>query len=158
LGVRLPTILISPYVEPGAVIHTVFDHTSIIKTVRNRWDLPLLTERDRTANDLSEALTLDSPRTDVPEIIPRSFARVPRPEDEPLNDFQRGVLAVVAGVSVYYNVDQRKHLTERVADLAHLVENELAIRRLKTIGEAWQLMKAKLDFTFQYEGVPGEKG
>ena len=135
------------------MIHTVFDHTSIIKTACNRWNLPPLTERDKAANDLSEALTLDTPRDDVPEIKAQPYQRLPRPEYEPLNGFQSGVLAVVAGMSVYYNVDQRKHLTERVADMAHLVENELAIHRLHPIGEAWQFMKAKLDFTFQYEGV-----
>lgn len=157
LGVRLPTILISPYVEPGAVIHSVFDHTSIIKTVCKRWNLPPLTERDKAAQDLSEALTLDQPRTDVPEIHAQPYQRVPRPEDEPLNDFQKGVLAVVAGVAVYYNVDERKHLTERVADLTHMVENELEIHKMKTIGEAWHFMKTKLDLTFQYEGVPEQK-
>jgi phospholipase C len=156
LGVRLPTILVSPYVEPGAVLHTTFDHTSIIKTACERWNLAPLTERDRAANDLSDALTLDTPRDDVPEIQAQPYQRVPRPEDEPLNGFQKGVLAVVAGMSVYYNVDQRKPLTARVADVAHLVENELEIHKLKTIGEAWHFMKAKLDFTFQYEGVPGE--
>ena len=83
LGVRLPTVLVSPWIEPGTVVHTVFDHTSVIKTVCNRWDLPHLTERDKTATDLSAALTLDRPRTDEPLIAPRPFQRVPRPEDEP---------------------------------------------------------------------------
>jgi phospholipase C len=156
LGVRLPTLLISPYVERGAVVHREFDHTSIIKTVCNRWNLPPLTERDKAANDLSEALTLDRPRADVPEIHAQPYRRVPRPEDEPLNDFQKGVLAVVAGLSAYYQGDQRKHVTERIAEVAHLVENELEIRKLKTIGEAWHFMKAKLDFTFEYDGVTGE--
>jgi hypothetical protein len=46
----------------------------------------------------------------------------------------------------------------RRADLAHLVENEAEIPRLKTIGHAWQYMKAKLDITFQSDGVPGREG
>jgi phospholipase C len=36
-GVRVPAILVSPWVEPGAVSSTVFDHTSIIKTVLARF-------------------------------------------------------------------------------------------------------------------------
>lgn len=157
LGVRLPTVLVSPYLEPGAVAHSVFDHTSIIKTVCKRWNLPPLTERDKMANDLSEVLTLDQPRDDAPLITPKPFERVPRPEDEPLNDFQKGVLALVAGVTAYNRVDERKHFYERIADLLHLVENEAQIYRLKTIGEAWKFMKAKLDIMFQYEGVPDSK-
>ena len=50
-GTRVPTIFISPYVEEGTVIRsdgdTPFDHTSIIKTLCDRWGLEHLTERDR---------------------------------------------------------------------------------------------------------------
>ncbi|MCA1553837.1 MAG: hypothetical protein LC737_05620, partial [Chloroflexi bacterium] len=139
------------------VVHNVFDHTSIIKTVCNRWNLPPLSERDKAANDLSEALTLDTPRADVPVIEPKPFERVPCPEDEPLNDFQKGVLALVAGISGLNRVDEDKHITDRVADLLHIVENEAQIYRLKTIGQAWQFMRDKLHLTFQYENVHASK-
>lgn len=153
LGVRLPTLLISPYIEPGSVIHTVFDHTSIIKTVTNRWDLPPLTERDKAASDLSQALTLEQPRSDFPEIVPRPFSRVPRPEDEPLNEFQKGVLALVAGVEAMNRIDNTKSVAEKIVDLGRLVEIEAETARLRTIGEAWKFMKQKLDIAFQYEGM-----
>jgi phospholipase C len=152
LGVRLPTVLISPLIEPGTIVHTLFDHTSIIKTVSNRWGLPPLTERDKAANDLGEVLTLASPRGDLPEIAPRPYSRVPRPENEPLNDFQKGVLALVAGVEAMNRIDNTRSLTEKVADLARLVESEAQAARLRTIGEAWKFMKDKLDLSFQYEG------
>ncbi len=157
LGVRLPTVLISPYVERGTVVHTVFDHSSIIKTVCKRWDLPHLTERDRAAHDLSEVLTLDAPRDDDPLITPTPFQFMPRPENEPLNDFQKGVLALVAGISGLNRVDEDKHITQKVADLLHIVENEAQIHRLKTIGQAWQFMNERLHLTFQYGGVHGSK-
>src|SRR2546430_4824551 len=32
-GVRVPAIIISPWIEPRSVSHTLFDHTSIIKTI-----------------------------------------------------------------------------------------------------------------------------
>jgi Phosphoesterase family len=32
-GVRVPALIVSPYIEPGSVSHTLFDHTSIIKTI-----------------------------------------------------------------------------------------------------------------------------
>lgn len=34
LGVRVPAVLVSPYIAPGTVITDVFDHTSIIATAR----------------------------------------------------------------------------------------------------------------------------
>lgn len=68
-GVRVPAVLVSPLIEQGTVCHTAFDHTSIIKTVANRWlNGENLTARDLHASDVSEVLTLPRARTDVPEI------------------------------------------------------------------------------------------
>ncbi|MDP6361132.1 MAG: alkaline phosphatase family protein, partial [Planctomycetota bacterium] len=54
LGVRVPTILVSPYVEPGTVVHAQHEHTSIIKTITEKWGVEPLTERDKAANHLGE--------------------------------------------------------------------------------------------------------
>lgn len=153
LGVRLPVVLMSPYIEPGTIVHTLFDHTSIIKTVCMRWNLPPLTERDKAATDLWEVLTLDTRRDDDPFITPRSVPPMSRPAEEPLNDFQKGLLAIVTGFTATNRIDEDQHLTEKVAQLAQLLENEYQVRRLKTIGQAWKFMKERLDLTFQYEGV-----
>jgi phospholipase C len=74
-GVRVPTVLISPYIEAGTICrpagYTPFDHTSIIATVRNCFGLDgHLTERDKAAPDLSCALTLGKARTDKPAVKP----------------------------------------------------------------------------------------
>lgn len=153
LGVRLPVVLMSPYIEPGAIVHTVFDHTSILKTIEQRWNLPPLTERDKAAADLSEVFTLDTPRDDAPVITPRVVERTPRPADEPLNDFQKGLLAIVTGITALNRVDEKQHLLDKVAQLGRLVQDEYRVHRLHTIGQAWQFMKDRLDLTFQYEGV-----
>ncbi len=42
------------------------DHTSILKTLENRWSLSSLTARDAAAPDVSAVLTLTTPRTDDP--------------------------------------------------------------------------------------------
>jgi phospholipase C len=70
-GPRVPTLLVSPLIAPGTVFRvaagaTPFDHTSILKTVETRWNLPPLTARDAAAPDLGAALTLAAPRTDDP--------------------------------------------------------------------------------------------
>jgi phospholipase C len=36
-GVRVPALVVSPWVEPGAVAKTLFDHTSIVKTILLRF-------------------------------------------------------------------------------------------------------------------------
>ena len=69
-GPRVPTVLISPLIPAGTVFRasgaTPFDHTSILKTVQQRWGLSALTARDAAAPDVSAVLSLATPRTDDP--------------------------------------------------------------------------------------------
>jgi hypothetical protein len=71
-----------------------------------------------------------------------------------LNDFQKGVLAVVAGVEARNRIDDSKGVVDKVGGVLRLIESEAQVPRLHTIGQAWKYMKDKLDLTFQYEGVP----
>ncbi|HEY8046776.1 MAG TPA: alkaline phosphatase family protein [Streptosporangiaceae bacterium] len=68
-GVRVPAVLVSPLIAPGTVFRvpagsTPLDHTSIPKTVQQRWGLPSLTARDAAAPGFGAVLTLTAPRTD----------------------------------------------------------------------------------------------
>jgi phospholipase C len=68
-GVRVPTVLISPLIAAGTVFRVPsgsvpFDHTSILKTLEERWNLPPLTARDAVAPSVSDVLSLTTPRTD----------------------------------------------------------------------------------------------
>ncbi|RDI99894.1 phosphoesterase [Dyella solisilvae] len=70
-GPRVPTVLVSPLIPAGAVLRAPasgapFDHTSILRTVELRWNLPPLNARDAAAPDVSAALSLSKPRTDDP--------------------------------------------------------------------------------------------
>lgn len=70
-GVRVPAVLVSPYIEAGTVFRvpegaTPLDHTSILKTVQQRFDLSPLTNRDEAAHGLGDVLTLSSARVDDP--------------------------------------------------------------------------------------------
>jgi phospholipase C len=72
LGVRVPALLVSPHVGRGIIDSTVYDHTSILATVRELFNLPnALTQRDRTANTASRNLEDPPPRTDAPSTLPR---------------------------------------------------------------------------------------
>jgi len=65
-GVRVPALVISPWVPRGYVSSEVFDHTSIIRTIRNRFcpDMKYgaMGARVDAANDLATLLQLQSPR------------------------------------------------------------------------------------------------
>ena len=68
-GVRVPAVLVSPLIAPGTVYRvpaggTPLDHTSILRTVEQRWNLPTLTARDAAAPAFGDVLTLTTPRAD----------------------------------------------------------------------------------------------
>ncbi|HVB93504.1 MAG TPA: alkaline phosphatase family protein [Acidimicrobiales bacterium] len=52
LGFRVPAGLVSPYAKKDYVSTTVFDHTSVLKLVETKWNLPAMTRRDAAANDV----------------------------------------------------------------------------------------------------------
>lgn len=93
-GVRVPTVLISPYIEAGTICRpagwTPFDHTSILATIRNcfKLDAPL-TARDAAAPDLSCVLTLNVPRTDKPVVTPLPFAV--KKQTPPVNELHKTI-------------------------------------------------------------------
>jgi phospholipase C len=76
-GFRVPTVLASPYAQPGFVDHTLYDHTSILRFIEWRFlgapahgpgaagDKWFLTERDRNANNLGDHLVRTKPDLDV---------------------------------------------------------------------------------------------
>jgi phospholipase C len=69
LGVRVPAILVSPWV-PRGITHTVFDHSAIPATVRTLFGTrDSLSSRDAESNTLDRLLSLEAPRTDTPARI-----------------------------------------------------------------------------------------
>jgi phospholipase C len=53
-GVRVPLLVVSPWSRAGYISHVVHDHTSILKTIEDRFGLPALTRRDAQAAPLTE--------------------------------------------------------------------------------------------------------
>jgi phospholipase C len=60
-GFRVPAVIVSPYARPGCVLPDVFDHTSVLKLIEEKWNLPALTCRDAAATAPLAALDLSSP-------------------------------------------------------------------------------------------------
>ncbi len=80
LGVRVPAVVISPWVEAGKIDSTVYDHTSILRTVEDRFGLKSLTKRDETANTFSHLFSRSKPRMtpdDAPLVVLRDAPTVP---------------------------------------------------------------------------------
>ncbi len=58
-GFRVPAVIVSPYARPGFVCSEVLDHTSVLRLVEEKWNLPPLTARDAAARTPLSALDLD---------------------------------------------------------------------------------------------------
>ena len=122
-GVRVSAIIVSPWIEPRTVSHTLFDHTSIIKTILSRFCPTALHQpqqaggsrvtlglsphhpglRVAQANNFGELLTRTTPRP-VPRrdtLVQRAAVRATQMEtsarqgedERPLNDLQQSILA-----------------------------------------------------------------
>jgi phospholipase C len=66
LGVRVPALIISPWVGRNVIDHTIYDHTSLLATVEKLFGLTTLTNRDATASDFLEVFSQIAPRDDTP--------------------------------------------------------------------------------------------
>lgn len=98
-GVRVPAVIISPYVKPGSVLRPAgkvpFDHTSIIATLRELHGFAPLTARDAAAPDLISVLdktvTNNGPPSIVAPAVPPVSPLVARAAAQPLNDLQQSL-------------------------------------------------------------------
>ena len=70
LGVRVPAVVVSPWILRGTIDHRPYDHSSIPKTVEAAFALQALTQRDQAANSAGALLTLPAARKDTPETLP----------------------------------------------------------------------------------------
>ena len=93
LGVRVPALLISPWLARAAC-HVVFDHTSVLRYVSDKWGLDPLGRRAATANSIGQGLIFTAqPRTDTPETLPLPRTRsLATPKETSLNSNQDALL------------------------------------------------------------------
>jgi len=83
-GFRVPCLIVSPFARRQYITSQVYDHTSVLKMIEWRWDLPALSVRDANANNLADELDFTktkveaAPDFDVPffpDSIPCAFGR-----------------------------------------------------------------------------------
>jgi phospholipase C len=95
LGVRVPAILVSPYIQNTA-ISKEFDHTSLLKYLSDKWNLGPLGQRTAQANSFAGAISLIKPREDTPKQLDQPVIRpfqVATPQQE-LTDHQHSMVSL----------------------------------------------------------------
>ena len=81
LGVRVPMIVVSPYAKAHFVSHETYDHSSILRFVQARFDLPALSARDANAEppmdmfDFSRTAFIDPPTLPEPTVDPEFMSQ-----------------------------------------------------------------------------------
>jgi phospholipase C len=61
-GFRVPAVVVSPWSRKDYVSHVAHDHTSILKLLETKWNLPALSHRDANASNLLDCLDLTARR------------------------------------------------------------------------------------------------
>jgi len=111
-GIRVPALLVSPWTKRG-VVKTLFDHTSLLRYLIEKWKLRPLTNRVSQANSIASAIQTDGiPRKDTVKFLKLSADQKRSPNAE---------LAALAGV---YDSD---HVMALHA-LAHVVALEIDLK------------------------------
>jgi phospholipase C len=109
-GVRVPTIVVSPFIQEGTVFRSdtavPYDHTSILATLRDWLGIPstnmLTSQRVAQAPNLGQVLTLPNARAVKPTISPPRSKTVQTSLALPPNDLQR---TLVAGAARRFGMD-----------------------------------------------------
>ena len=134
-GFRVPALLISPWV-PRNFSSRIFDHTSLLRYVSDKWSLSSLTKRVDAANSILPLLTtLSAPRTDTPAKIPapalpkaavaavRTAFVTPTTE---LNDLQKSLITLTELLEQKTD-DSAKAKTARAAQLMVSQRDQIAV-------------------------------
>ncbi|MGJ8663872.1 MAG: alkaline phosphatase family protein [Marinicella sp.] len=114
LGIRVPMVMISSYIEKNTIINDTFEHCSFIRTMCKKWGMEGLTPRDKSAPSF-ESVFADKKRSFYPLI---QEPCIPDTNDhdykkDPLNDLQKSILV---GASYLSQIKQRSALDSTVLD------------------------------------------
>jgi phospholipase C len=100
-GQRVPAIAISAWIPPRTVVNEDYRHTSVIRTLHERWALGgPLSARDAAAREIGPVLSLSVPRPpdEWPDVVPRpvpKFDVAVLPPNQPLSVLGKGILHAI---------------------------------------------------------------
>lgn len=129
LGPRVPTVVISPYIPATTVDAETHDHACVPATLRRLFapDAEPLSERDRwaAAHPFDACLTLDRPRTDLPDLS----GHVPAARPVPTQVAAEVAAETAAEVAAKVAAEVPVHYADFAAQAARV------LRHLETIEE-----------------------
>jgi phospholipase C len=136
MGVRVPTILVSPWIKKQTVFRSptpvAYDSTSILATLLHWYGIPRarwgLGERTHHAPTFEGVFQCQSPRTDAPVIEPLPFAPAPV-ESQGLSD-QQQLMAWRVAVSLVGDKGSAREVIEIANDIIERAQN---VESLKTM-------------------------
>ena len=168
-GVRVPAVLVSPYIKPGTILRGVpdgniphngppypFDHTSVLATLRNCFNLGgSLTNRDAIAPDLESVLNLDSPSNDGPATVTPlpyiiSDTELQAARNAPLNGLQKAMHEAATHLPPLGHAQDAENVYKNIENhIESLVNGFMAeVPNHKTPAEALPFIKGKLTAFF----------
>ncbi|XP_059633751.1 non-specific phospholipase C3-like isoform X2 [Cornus florida] len=147
LGVRVPAILISPWIERGTVLHgpsgpyptSQYEHSSIPATVKKIFNLKeFLTKRDAWAGTFDVVVNRNSPRTDCPVTLPEpvKMRETEAKEESKLSEFQEELVQMAAVL----NGDHTKDIYPE-----KLVENMTVLDAVSYVDDAFSKFLSDCD-------------
>lgn len=119
LGVRVPMVMVSAYLQPNTIINETFEHSSFIKTMCEKWNLDSLTPRDQFARSFADIFS-STKRDHFPPI---KEPVIPAESDQDyaadeLNDLQKSILL---GAHYLCQAKQGKHTLSDLPQEIHTV-------------------------------------
>jgi phospholipase C len=146
LGPRVPAVVVSPWIPKGTIEHRLLEHSSVIKTLMDLFDVPRLQHcRDlRKICGVSHLASLSQPRTDtpaqlpdavvsdVPEVADGEVARELPPSDagERLDSMLATTLQVAAIQHMRLEPERKGEIVERVRAIQTLEQAQAYLREV----------------------------
>ncbi|WBX77729.1 hypothetical protein PG911_05575 [Tenacibaculum ovolyticum] len=93
LGVRVPMVMISSFIEKNTIVNDTHDHTSFIKTMCEKWGMEGLTNRDKAAKSFASVFS-NKKRIDFPDIPEPQITDINEKEydNDKLNGLQKSII------------------------------------------------------------------
>lgn len=163
LGLRVPALIISPWAKKP-LEKTVFDHTSLLKYLKDKWQLGSLGERTSHANSIGIALDFSGePREDCPRIIVIPPDKLVSPNPELEEDAENGNHIAIHAFADFLNSLNKTHplpelpLPGKLADIKNKIGKTLEHLGALKIGglfrnQAQQYYQERIDHTLQIVG------
>jgi phospholipase C len=144
LGVRVPAILISPWLDPATIDTPHFDHSSIVATLRGLFapEAAPLNKRDAAANTFLDLKVRGTPRTDLPPVTPAPMPSEPERrmaikalgapalEAEPVLDgFQQSLVSLTEAVNRRLDAEANPAVRRSRAALPERLPSPASVRR-----------------------------